>query len=690
MRFRNPLVSNKAVANGTDILEGVPVTRTYQDYTVPGKLARSSYDNGFAPISAIVDEIIKRELHLGDVNDPETDVTKQYAFWNAFSRPNDRMGLQQFVDVLVAGFLSLDELSLLVWRVGKDGSAQPGSPEGEENYFDLENIAGFTVIPKTCKTYNAQGDEEWEIDFGSDGGQQKFCRDSVMTLKYSLLPEDGITGVSPGSASAQEAAIRDRLNQQQRAYFDNGATPSIIVTITARNDAEYNAIQQAYEQRNRGAAKSGGVVYQKIIDSGIAGMAQPSIKIDIVGTTNNNLAIKEIVEFTNTTIVSNYGVSPIIYGDASQTTFQNQNLAYSGFMDTVQSCLVRLCGCIENELSRLCNIILPFTFVWEDVELDIVEEQKLKAETKTEYVKSFLALTQSGISPAQAAEVLGLGDSWKSLVITPPATSAPTLNKTEPLAQLALESGCTCPTHNKASLKRVSETEQTAQKKILNLVKKLAKETFDGLKTNATTKEINQQIIDELIAVMEQGANVGTDTITGEAGLDKTLADFSALSKQSLARLEKRATTVTNNYVDFVTKKLNSLPDDDPAKKVFNNFYETYGQSRANLIAQQETKVAYQNGQIDSASNIDGWLKKNQPKSYIVKTWTTTSDAPCRFCKKMNGTEAGIKDSFVPGGLIDPKDGEPALYLDANYSDGTIPDAHSNCQCVFKFSFKSK
>ena len=56
-----------------------------------------------------------------------------------------------------------------------------------------------------------------------------------MRLVFIRESDDGVSGVSPGSASAQEAAIRDRLNQQQRALFDNGATPSIIVTIHARS-----------------------------------------------------------------------------------------------------------------------------------------------------------------------------------------------------------------------------------------------------------------------------------------------------------------------------------------------------------------------------------------------------------------------------------------------------------------------
>jgi len=695
MRLNPWSKSRTIVANAKDASSSVPSTRLDQQYTLPGLLSRSAYDNGFAPISAISDEILKRNLHLGDVNNPETDITKQFMFWNTFIKPNDRMGFMQFLDLLVAGFLSLSELSFLVWH-SNGGEPIPGAPEGG---FTLDSICGFTVISEACKGYDSYGYEQWNINLGVGNGTKKFSREDVLTLKYSLLPDDGVSGVSPGSASGQEAAIRDRLNQQQRALFDNGATPSIIVTIHARSHDEFTTIQQAYEKNNRGAAKAGGVVYQSVIDNGmLAGMGEPKIVITPVGTANNQLAIKEIIEFTESTITSNYGVSPIIYGDATTTTFQNQELADRKFMDRVQAILVRLFASFENELSRLINMPLPFTFVWDDVEFDLTQEQEIKARTKTENVRAFVGLVQSGATPEQAATVLELGDDWKKIAIVEPVTTpdiapaAPTLNMFKPIEPLMLE-GCSCEAHN-ALPKKVSEQEQSAQKKILNILKKLAKELFDKKATNAVSV-YDQQIIDELTSVMAQGSTVAGTQLLNDVGDDLVLADFTSLSKSSISKLEKRATKVVTNYKDFVTEKLNSLADDDPAKKVFTEFYNKAGggsgdsvQSRANLISQQETKNAYQNGELDVGENIDKWLTKNKPQSYIVKTWRTTSDKPCPFCQKMDGTEAGIKDRFVPGGLID--DGDTTLVLDSAYSDGSIPDAHANCQCVFKFSLKSK
>ena len=653
----------------------VPITNMSQQYTMPGMISRSAYDNGFAPISAITDEILKRNLRLGDANNPDTDVTMAYAFWNAMARPNDRMGYLQFIDLLVAGFLSLSEFSLLVWHT-TSGEPEPGRPEGG---FDFDNIAGFTVLSNDCKGYTSQGDEEWQVNFGANGGNKKFHREDVLTLKYSVLPDDGVTGVSPGSASSQEAAIRDRLNQQQRALFDNGATPSLIVTIHARTHDEATTIQQAYENKNRGASKSGGVVYQTVIDNAMmAGMGEPKIVITPVGTANNQLAIKEIIEFTESTITSNYGVSPIIYGDATTTTFQNQELADRKFMDRVQAILVRMFSSFENELARITEqIVLPFTFVWDDVQFDLTQELEIKARTKTEQVRAFVGLQQVGVTAKQAQVMLELPEEW-GMVEIEPSTTSPDLVPQAPSLNL-FETGCTCPEHNGIG-DRISEQEQTAQKKILNLFKQLAKEIFDRNVTNATTREIDKQIIEELTRVMQEGSNkagvaLANDIDAGD--VSRLIADFGGLSEQSILRLEKRAGKVVSNYVGFVTDKINSLPADDPAKKVFEKFYVEHGRSRAKLIAQQETKNAYQNGELDLGNNVERWLQKNKPQSSIVKIWQTTSDEPCRFCKKMNGAEAGIRSSFIPGGLIESDD--VTLFLDANYSDGTIPDAHANC-----------
>jgi len=653
-----------------------PISQLQQQYTLPGLLARSAYDNGFAPISAISDEILKRNLRLGDVNNIENDVTSQYPFWYAVVRPNDRMGFTQFIDLLVAGFLSLDEFSLLVWHT-TDGQPVAGAPVGG---FSYDNIAGFTVLQNKSKQFDSQGREYWE-QLGV-GGTQKFYREDVITLKYSVLPDDGYSGVSPGSASGQEAAVQDRMNQQIRATFDNGATPSLIVTIHARSHEEAETIQRSYEKNNRGAAKAGGVVYQTVIDNAmLQGMGEPKIVITPVGMTNDNLAITEIADYTKANITANYAVSPIIYGDATTTTFQNQELANSKFMGRVQSIMVRLFASFEHEISRITNTILPFKFVWDDTDIELTEEQQVKAQTKTELVRAYLALVGSGASPSQVAEVLQLDDSWKKLDVTVPVVALDSPREVNILEHK-------CEHHN--SIERVSELESQAQKKIVELLKQASRDLFDGKTINATASnsQIDKQIVAELVKVMEKGSFKAGQELLDKLDTGRPLADFANLKEASLLALEKRGRRVLQNYVEFVSERLNSLDVDDPLRQTFVRFYNSEVNSKVSTIAQQEIKKAYQSGELNVAENIQGWLNQNEPLSSIVKVWRTTSDMPCEFCVAMDGVQAGIEDSFVPGGLIDS--GDTVLKLDTSYSDGSTPDAHVNCQCVYEFDLVSK
>lgn len=643
-------------------------------YTYPGMISRSSYDNGFAPISYIVDELIKQNIRLVDPSDPEKTV--QHPFWNVFCRPNNRLGYIQFVDLLVSGFLSLPELSLLVWSNNKQ-TIKPGCPiKG----WTLENIIGFTILPNETKTVDSLGRPIWETRF--DNQQYKFTEQDVITLKYSVLPDDGLTGVSPGSASSQEAAILDRVNQQQRALFDNGATPSLIVTIHARSHDEYQAIKTSYEKHNRGASKQGGIVYQSIIDNPmLASAGQPKIEITPVGMTNNNLMLKDLVEYTERHVTSNYGISPINFGDATTTSYQNQELADKKAIGRVQSIAVRLFSSLENELERLTGYELPFRFGWDNPDITLTDQKHVEMQTKTEQVRAYIGLIQSGATPKQAQVMLELPEEWAQAEIDLPEKllEPPQLN----FRPLELSSGCTCEQHNE--LPSHGQTTK-AEQRLVSLLKTYTRELYDNKTINAVNSQTERQIIAELTAVMNEGAE--SVDLLSDSELQQVLADFGRLSQKAILELEKRATLVTQNYTDFVIEKIAGLSDDDPAKKKFIDFYKQYAQQRTHMIAGQEVKIAYQNGELDMASNVNNWLKQNQPLSYITKTWRTTSGKPCKFCSAMEGVQAGIQDSFVPGGLIESND--TTLYLDQTYSDGSIPDAHTNCRCKFEFKLVSK
>ena len=118
---------------------------------------------------------------------------------------------------------------------------------------------------------------------------------------------------------------------------------------------------------------------------------------------------------------------------------------------------------------------------------------------------------------------------------------------------------------------------------------------------------------------------------------------------------------------------------DDPQSSLLDSVASGVIASRIGSIVTAEGKNAFQTGQLDNAQQIS-----ETPGVTITKIWRATGSDPCEFCQAMDGTEAGIYESFAPDGIITGSDGG-TLALDPDYDDGELPDAHVNCQCTWQW-----
>lgn len=628
---------------------------------------RSDYENGFAPISAIIDEVIKRNIRMVDRNNSDRDVSLSQPIWYAINHPNRDMSYSSFLSVLFSGFLSMPEISLLLWHHNGE-RAIPGCPDGG---FTDRNIAGFTVIPRWAKCCCADGSEEWRIQ--TKHGQTTFCKKSVITLKYSVLPDNGRTGVSPGSAASQEAAIRDQLNQYERGFFTNGAKPSLIVTISARNREEFVAIRDSYERANRGAGKQGGVVYQSVINNPIEGMGQPSISVEPVGSVNDSLAINDIVSFTSQTINANYGVSPIIFGDSSTTTYQNQQIVDRKFMGRVESVMFRLFREFEHELSRITKTELPYIFAWDSTDIELTDELKVKAETNLANVDSLQRLVTFGATVDQAVAALGLPESWLSLT-----QENPTVSEVIDVVNVKNE----IPEHYEVKIRE--------PKKLENIRDLLQAITEDMVKQeNAISDEDRIAALIDILNVLHM--NGATSTIADlqrkvdSEGIDIALQEY-VVSPDNVKAIDDRARSVLNNFESYINGEISKYMESTPewwASAVMGSLAIA---NRIDMITIGESKNAYQGGQLGAAKQADNQISQGR-KAHLVKYWDASGPNPCEFCLAINGTEAGIQDTFVPGGVITAASGD-TIVLDTDYTDGTLPDAHAHCVCTWRFEIK--
>lgn len=644
------------------------------------KTVLSDYENAFAPVSAIVDEIIKRNVHLASPSNPENDISSSQALWYALTHPNDRMGFHSFLGVMVAGFLVLPELSLLLFHKGADGKPKAGMPEGG---FSINTIYGFVVLPRWCKSRQADGTEQWQVKIA--GEQRTFLRKDVITLKYSTLPDDGITGVSPGSSSKQEAAIRDGLNQYERAFFANGAKPSTIVTIYAPSKQEADAIKQSYEMANRGAANSNGTLYQTVIEGGMnSGAPQPHIEVTPVGGVNNTLSISEIVGFTSDTINANYGISPAMFGNTTDLNYQNRKIVESQFKDRVQAICVRLFGELERELQRITNTpTLPFVFAWDNPETEIVDEEKVKADTLVSITTAITNLMKLGADSDAAVKALGLDEAWEGLNLTAPApTQTFSMNSFPQLPQAPVEN---------ARPKSVKTRQPEAVTLVRDLLVDISEHRMDyklGRVDNSimpSEQEYVQELVDVLRELADRGGVTTARQLANELTGYRVGRDY-VMSDEAFSFISKRANKVISDYSNFIDEQIALAVEKDPSN--WAAIYEESMQqgtvgSRINAISTMETKNAFQSGQLDNATRINREYQMENPNAYIVKNWLATGANPCEFCAGMDGREAGIEDTFVPGGIIHTEDS--SLILDDGYTDGTTPDAHVNCECTFGF-----
>lgn len=666
-------------------------------YSAQARTIRSDYENAFAPISAVVDEVVKREVHLADPRNPDNDISSNTPLWYALTQPNDRMDWLAFLSLLVSGFMALPELSLLLWHFDENKMPVAGAPTGG---FDLNTIAGFTVLPRGSREISPQGEEQWRV-YSLRGGQQVYKRDSVITLKYSILPDDGFTGVSPGSSSAQEAAIRDGLNQHERGFFANGATPSLIVTIYARSNEEFQAIRSSYESANRGPGKQGGAVYQKVIDNPISGATDSRIEITPVGAVNDTLAINDIVKFTSATITSNYGVSPIMFGDATTTTYQNQQLVDRNFYKRCEAVMLRLFSAFERELARVTHTYmpaLPFKFAWTVSDIELTDELKVIADTNVSRVTALKALVDSGADVKTAAIALGLPEEWQGLQLQPSALGGLFGNGAQPALIMQANPQPQMEASN-ARRDPVSARQPDAISRVREMLLNIADHRLDlalGRVDNAAIRASEAAYVDELIAILNELANRGGVTAARQLAQEikgyrvNTSYEMSVAAFQSI---RDRAERVIGNYSDLLDSEIETMSAANP--EGWTNDYAAAIATgaigaRINALVTAETKNAFQSGQYDSAVNVQNEWRQEEPGGYVIKSWHATGAQPCEFCATMEGVQAGIEDSFTPGGIIHThgagEEDNVTLVLDTDYDDGTFPDAHVNCECTFGFT----
>lgn len=666
---------------------------------------RSDYGNSFGPVNALVQEAVERAIY--PVGPTGAKLMPPYPkAWQILQAPNTSMDFKSFLRSALIGYLSNSSVEMLAWHDSDTHGSDP-----EPGYTDMAHWCGLTFLPKGSRN-NVLNQIQYQV-LDAHGQRQIVTDADVISLHYSMDPGT-LAYVSPVSASHEFAQILDSLAAQVRAYYNNGAVPELIVTIHAKTNEEFQKIRRAFERHNRGPSNSFGTVYQQVIDNGVQGNNAPKIDITPVGGNGLDMNVKEICDVASQKINANLGVSSLIYGDTDSVSYQNQEVVNDKFNKRVTNTLKQFLSSFTFELNRLTGGI-GFAFAFDFEETEFAEKELTQAQTIYAKAQAFQLLINAGVDSDKAAAAVDAPDTWLGMAasrqqVTPQSISMAPVNvytdRQQPLSTSVdktvdkpVEQTKPEPREN-ASGDRVAERQPEKHDKIHELLREMAIAHFKRALTPNRANDVQDQdrkYILQLEALLQEIADNGGVTAARQLAQmihSQTISTGYEIASTPLHDLADRAATVIDNYSRFLDSSLNDLQQpyhdaegqeqtlsDDKILALLLTSVETGPiASRIQEIVTSEGKHAFQTGQLDNVEQIQ---KQVAPEGVVIqKIWKTTSGHPCEFCEAMDGTEVGVTDGFVVGGIITDDSGR-SLVLDEDYSDGSTPDAHANCQCVF-------
>ena len=638
----------------------------------------SDYENLFAQVRPLINEM-KMVFPYGVNENGKKQAFKKTPEIDILHDPNDEMGWSEFADAMFATWLTEDELDIHI-HFNKNGK-----------------VMGYTILPPQSRIYLGYGQWEWQVM--TTDGIKTLTEDEVMRLRFSRSPRDLQRGVSPATASRVWAQIDDLISQYQRAYFENGAIPATITFITASTEEKYLRTRTELENKLRGAKNRNKTVYAWRQFNNDTGESQDQIEVKTIQGSNSTLAIKDIVSIINDRLNKSVGVSNFILGDDSSAKYDNAELSRQQFiMNRVYPALTSFWNQFQHELERIVGG-LGYGISFDLVIPELTERKKAIADINRIQSETLVNLISAGASATSAVKALGLGDAWEQVAIgiyanklsgdmespisidyeKPKAIEATVDKKPEVKEKKdVVEHKCTCH-HTLDELPPMTKEE----KQVFDLLVSLANAIKDQ-------KDVDlDQVINEMESILEydarNGAKEGIKALELLANKDvadelrKMLKENAIYTSKALTeRLFNRADQLVRGYADYtkqVVEEVLKSSEEMTANEMKAKLNEVLPESRAEMIARNETVYAIKSGRLEQDQEI---ADKYNLKMKLV--WRTSNDEKvCDVCAAMDGQEIELGDAFHAVETADGLTWEPNVWND----DGHIPDAHVNCRCYF-------
>ena len=391
------------------------------------------------------------------------------------------------------------------------------------------------------------------------------------------------------------------------------------------------------------------------------------------------------------------GVSNFILGDDSSAKYDNAELSDHQFTRRrVYPALISFWNQFEHELDRVVGGSIGYAISF-DLEIpELTERVKVKAEINRIRSESLINLISAGASAVGAVQALGLPKNWQTAAdgiwakgvagqLNAPISIEYSAPKQLPKAQAKTQKDikhCSCH-HTLDELPPMTE----AERKVYNLLILLGKSIMmedNSTDVDATISEMTQILQDDA----QIGATEGAKALELLANEDVASEIRNILKSNEVYTSEKlknkiadRTKVLVRGYSDYTTTVMNEVLATSQglsANEIKQRLSEVMPESRAELIARNETVYAIKSGRLEQDQAL-----ADKYGLQVKLVWRTSHDNKvCPVCAAMDGKETTLGKAFAD--TVETEDGEIVSWDHSQWNDnGTIPDAHPNCRCYF-------
>ena len=193
------------------------------------------------------------------------------------------------------------------------------------------------------------------------------------------------------------------------------------------------------------------------------------------------------------------------------------------------------------------------------------------------------------------------------------------------------------------------------------------------------------QVITLVLLAQGQTEQVAQVALLQQSGIVTSKVTPFNLTAEQIKRYNSYLNNVARSYSDDTAKAIRAVLERAEleslsAQQIRSNLKDIVklDDYRAVRLARTETVRAGGNASLLSMEQIQA-----ETGAEIKKIWQVNASDPCPYCAALDGTEVGLRESFVPvGGTIIGTDGSIMVN---DFVSMEIANTHPNCRCSLNY-----